>query len=193
MLITVADVTEFSDHYRVNWVVEREQEFVDKGNKYLKISVSAAELATKALNDGHYVKAIKPIMNREISIINLAVDELDDFEKRRSAEIARARGQMTGLAANLRAFDFFEFTMCNNELASRGYFITQNNREEKYIEIINSGDMELIECLETYLNLLDRISIPQYQYKKLLKLEDDLLSARTEEEIDGIVSKFYNS
>ncbi len=86
---------------------------------------------------------------------------------------------MTQAAAQLRAFDFFEFTMCNNFLASKGFFITDENREEVYIQIINSGDEKVIEHLEKYLNLLDRISVPNYQYNSYLEFEEAVKDAKT--------------
>lgn len=193
MLMLVADVTEFNDYYRVNWIVERDEGVVcDSGNKYIKISQEAAEIASSQISKGNFVVAKKPV-DREIMVEHLSVQELDDLERKRSLELCNAKVNMSGLAASLRGFDFFEFTLCNNYLASRGYFITNYNREEKYIEIINSGDMELIEHLETYLNLLDRIGVPHYQYTRYLKLEDDLKAAKSVEEIENTVTKFSNN
>lgn len=40
-------------------------------------------------------------------------------------------------------------------LASHGYFITDENREEKYIDILEKDDPKLLDALEKYINYLD--------------------------------------
>lgn len=58
------------------------------------------------------------------------------------------------------------------ELADAGYFITDKNREEKYIEIIESEDESLIDLLEEYLTIKDEISKIKWhkkQYNKAMK------------------------
>lgn len=40
-------------------------------------------------------------------------------------------------------------------LASYGYFITDENREEKYIDILEKDDPKLLDALEKYINYLD--------------------------------------
>jgi len=52
------------------------------------------------------------------------------------------------------------------ELADRGFVITENNREEKYLEILETGDEELIDLLEEYLVIKDEISIIKSNKKK---------------------------
>lgn len=53
---------------------------------------------------------------------------------------------------------FLEYIQLNNYMCSMGYFFTSDNREEKYLEILNTGDVDLIEKLEDFLNILDDIS-----------------------------------
>lgn len=57
--------------------------------------------------------------------------------------------------------DFVIFMQLNNSFAARGIFITDKNKEEKYIEIIETGDENLIQDLEQYIMLLDNIKIIQ--------------------------------
>lgn len=61
-------------------------------------------------------------------------------------------------------FDFFEFHVLNNKLIDAGYVITDENREAKYLEIINTGDQDLIDALETYLDARDRIAVHVHWY-----------------------------
>lgn len=64
-------------------------------------------------------------------------------------------------------------------LADAGYFITDQNREEKYIEIIETEDENLIELLETYLNIKDDIAKIKFN-KKQFKINIDKLKSLDE-------------
>ena len=53
--------------------------------------------------------------------------------------------------------DFVSLMMLNNKFVSKGIIITDDNKEECYIKIIESGDETLIGDLERYINLKDSI------------------------------------
>ena len=76
------------------------------------------------------------------------------------------------------------------QLADAGYIITDKNREEKYLEILETGDEYLIDLLEYYLNAKDDMS-PIISYRKLynetkLKL---LALEENDPELDNILKK----
>jgi hypothetical protein len=54
-------------------------------------------------------------------------------------------------------FEFVEFIILNNYLIEKGYVITDENRHEKYLEIVETGDLDLIEKLESFLESRDSI------------------------------------
>jgi hypothetical protein len=74
--------------------------------------------------------------------------------------------------------DFICYMDAAFELAANGYFITDSNKEEKYLEILEAGDEHQIDLLETYLNLKDKISrlknIKQTYDKKVEKILEDI-------------------
>jgi hypothetical protein len=75
---------------------------------------------------------------------------------------------------------FYEFTILNNKFSDRGYFITDNNREQIYVMIISKlndessseEDKELITCLERFLEVKDAIDIYRGSYFTYLKIRD---------------------
>lgn len=75
-------------------------------------------------------------------------------------------------------------------LASKGHFITDENREDKSLEIINTGDSVLISALEDYLDAYDRISPIASMYKDMKQFEVDVEAAATEEEVDAAAHMF---
>lgn len=53
---------------------------------------------------------------------------------------------------------FLKYMMYHDKFAEAGIYITSRNKEEKYIEIIEKDDPELLEYLEEYLQLQEQIS-----------------------------------
>lgn len=53
--------------------------------------------------------------------------------------------------------------------ADEGYFFTNENRQEKYIEIIETGDDKLINMLEEYLTIKDEITSLKWAKSEYLK------------------------
>jgi hypothetical protein len=64
---------------------------------------------------------------------------------------------------------FINYTRLNNKLSSKGYFITDDNREDVYLEIINTDDMDLIDLLDEFLMVMDEIS----EYDSAMKVFSD--------------------
>jgi hypothetical protein len=76
----------------------------------------------------------------------------------------KARGIFGDELLTFKLLDFVSFFLLNNELSSKGYTITENNREEVYIKIIETGDIQLINDLEKYISLRD--SLKELEKKK---------------------------
>lgn len=62
-------------------------------------------------------------------------------------------------------YAYFRFSYLNNLFCSKGYFITEENREQKYIEIIEKNDEILIKHLEEYLQLLTQLNRNEKLYQ----------------------------
>jgi len=88
------------------------------------------------------------------------------------------------------SYDFFiityEYMTIGNILAANGYYITEQNREEKYLEILNSGDGVLIAYLESYLEILDDIKEQQTFVDNFIAIRRELKEAATIEEVRAI-------
>lgn len=89
----------------------------------------------------------------------------------------------------------YELMLLNNKFCDKGYFITDDNREQVYIDIISKideenitqDDKELITCLERYLEIkdkLDRNMKAYYSYLDIISIVDDPIN-----DIDYIQSK----
>lgn len=71
----------------------------------------------------------------------------------------KARGIFGDELLTFHLLDFVSFLAINNKFLSKGFYITDENREEMYIKVIETGDNQLISDLETFINLRDSIKI----------------------------------
>jgi hypothetical protein len=62
------------------------------------------------------------------------------------------------------SYYFFDFVINNNKLAAAGFIVTEENREDKYLEIVNKNDAALLDTLSLYLEALDKLSIYNKYY-----------------------------
>ena len=85
---------------------------------------------------------------------------------------------------------YYKFTILNNELADMGLFITDQNREEKYIEILEREDDSLIDKLEQYLLCRDEISRASAAYESYNNIKNILNECESEEEMKAVYLKF---
>jgi len=76
----------------------------------------------------------------------------------------KVRGIMGDDLLIFTLLDFIKLMMLNNKFLDKGIVITDDNKEECYIKIIEMGDDSLIDDLEYYINLKD--SIKEIEKKK---------------------------
>ena len=106
--------------------------------------------------------------------------EVEDIKTLINSYLTEARYHVSHQQALVTGLMMFDFICINNELMNDGYFITSKNREEKYIEILETGDEELVDKLEKYLNASDtilRASFLQNEYNRFyiqLKQQSDI-------------------
>ena len=99
---------------------------------YLKIRNLLAE------NKAVYVNG-----NAEIMLANLQVKDAHPLEKDIREVYLEVIKHYEIILDRVGVFELYNCMLINNELAARGYFITPNNKEEVYIDIINSNDENL--------------------------------------------------
>ena len=79
--------------------------------------------------------------------------------------------------------------LLHDQFAAEGIYITNENREEKYIEILEKDDPKLLEALEKYIEALDRVDV----INNLVKEYDDLvekIKSYDGEDFDSIIKEY---
>ena len=89
-------------------------------------------------------------------------------------------------------FAFFNFILNNNKLLSEGFAVTNENREDKYLEIVNKNDAGLLDALSEYLDSMDKLLIFNKYYLLYMKFIGQL---DTQTDIDSANKLFetFNS
>lgn len=94
--------------------------------------------------------------------------------------------------------DMYRFIVINNWMIANGYFITNENREEKYMEIITSiseiEDEEESEAkinkLEQYLNLMDKLASDNNIIISMDEAVANIIKAETSDEVTCIFNSY---
>lgn len=76
----------------------------------------------------------------------------------------KLRGILGDDILTVKLIDFVTYINLNNKFASKGIFITDSNKEEAYIKIIETGDETLISDLEKFITIKD--SLAEIETKK---------------------------
>jgi len=119
----------------------------------------------------------------------ITIGEEDDIANHRNAALAKVRMLANPTLASIAGLTMYGFIVLNNDLVNAGYAITNDNREEKYLAILETGDEELINKLEDYLNYKDEIERVAQLERKFSKYVTEINNAPLED-IEGIQNKF---
>ena len=98
----------------------------------------------------------------------------------------KVRGILGDDLLTLTLLDFITFMQLNNAFANKGIFITEKNKEEKYIEIIETGDENLIAELEQYIVLLDNIKVIQKKKEEYAGIIEQLKHLNDYNDVDAV-------
>lgn len=190
ILAAVADV---GVNYKVISILEGDESviFEHQGVKYYDIpSVDLKHFIEQSMVDGKEVffpKGIDYPLTKDDLIIQ---DIPDPIAAERQGSSVSAKHFIAYRIGYLSMFDFFNFQILNNKLAAAGYVISDSNREEKYLEIVNTGEQDLISVLEEYLALLDKLSEHNFIYKQWLLFNSDLQTATSVEQVRSMTDNF---
>jgi hypothetical protein len=196
MIFELAIVEDRGTHYLVTGTTKSSFDgLANREDKVLKLSYNSYQMISEALSENKNVTVTKEMMTDEVlpSEITISEEGMDDFEVYKKINMRRINKKMSYNMANLSSLDILSFTAINTELIAEGYAITNDNREEKYIEIIETENDELIEKLEDYLILLDKVHTSLSFTNMCRSYVKKVLSAESEDEVDEFISEFYET
>jgi len=105
----------------------------------------------------------------------------------------KARGILGDNLLTFKLIDFISLMLLNNKFLSKGIIITDDNKEECYIKIIESGDESLITDLEKYIALKDDVKLIEKQKEEYVGIINKLQllnDYNNEEAVNTIVEEY---
>ena len=122
------------------------------------------------------------------------VEVLQPLEKAKKVYRNKINEEAGVNTAIISSLDMFEYLDLFSRFASKGIFITETNQEEKYLEILATGEDDFINDLEQFLNIKDRLYRIQTMHKKMRKAIVDLSEAESEEDAEKVYNNYkgYN-
>lgn len=195
MIYDVAMVEDHGSYWDVQGVTQNSFDTVDKENKYLKLSAVSAKLIQDAIAAGHVVRVTKPLRSMEVlpSEVKILKVKEGDLDALKDSHIKRVRMLINPELASTSGLTFYGFICLNNELADKGYFITDSNRESKYLSILETGNEKLIALLEDYLNYRDEIARVANLHKLFEQFRKDIKNETSPESIQQLADAFMET
>ena len=194
MIYDLAVVEDRGTYWRVANVMQNTLDNqANRNESVLRLSYMSAQLIKEALLANKLVNIPKSLTTTEVlpgefTIVDLA--QTDEIQEARNATLVKIRMLVTPELSKISGFALYGFMILNNDLANTGYFITNDNREEKYLEILETGDEKLITKLEDYLNYKDEIERVAQLERKFSACRSEIQSANTVDEIVAIEQRF---
>lgn len=137
--------------------------------------------------------------NKTYDISDVILIEESDLDIAKRVAIKRVNNKIYGtILTKLHLIDIYDFTVLNNYFVDKGFVITDDNRESKYLDIISYiSDIEdeneaedCIDKLQEYLNAKDRIEYAKNVVNDLRIYEQQINDATTEEEVNNLYNEY---
>ena len=193
MIYELALVIDKGTHWEVTNVTKNTLDnLANRNETMLKLSYIAYKQIKDGLSENKIVQITKEMMTDEVmpgEVRYITIGEEDDIANHRNAALAKVRMLANPTLASIAGLTMYGFIVLNNDLVNAGYAITNDNREEKYLAILETGDEELINKLEDYLNYKDEIERVAQLERKFSKYVTEINNAPLED-IEGIQNKF---
>lgn len=192
----------------------------DDSKDLLKASHITLMIVKDALKCGKKILIPKNLQYSEVKPSDLSILDIDD--KLTLVKTSAKRYVLNLLNDNItkvNILNVIDYMQCYMKLMNSGIFITDDNREDKYFEIIEASQsceepkqldenasfeqqyeysvakskyeksQDNLKTLETYLNAYDQLSMVNFMHKFLHSMLDDIDNANAIEDVDAILEK----
>lgn len=185
-----ADVQDKGTFYQIQSIVPNTADKIIGGSTYLPLSLVAHKQILEAMQKDQLVSIKKDLYANEVMPCDLIITDQDPLEAWKNANLIKVKSYVTPEIVKESGFTMYSYMQLSSKLMDKGFYITDDNRDEKYIEIIETENEVLIELLEEFITAKDRISSAFYLKDKYDKLVKEVQRSKTEEQITELCDKF---
>ncbi|MHA1814870.1 MAG: hypothetical protein ACTSX1_02610 [Candidatus Heimdallarchaeaceae archaeon] len=178
------------DIYKIINVVFYDQTHYRAGRYYCYSTPEQGLRVRNAYMDGHKLIIGKEKLEQMVTLEDFEKVEINTSKERKLAKLTELYNILNDKMAVVTGLSLYSFFSDMVMLAAHGYFITDDNREEVYLKIIDTADEDLIQCLETYLDSKDKIDGVTSFNRKATSLIRNLEKTETDEEIEKALEEY---
>lgn len=186
----VAKYYKMNNEKIVTNVWDKDAVMIPEGD-YVTVKQDSVIELNNALVDGKkiLIKKTAP-KTKELSLEHFKIIHVTKVEvlRKKMMEMLSKEAQVS--VGRVSAIDFFEYLELFLQFLEKGVYITEKNREEKYLEIINTGDVDTIKALERYLEIRDHTLTAGNAYKNIRNAKKRVFEAKTLKELDIIYDEY---
>ena len=139
-----------SDNKLSNPELYKEIDLSDNEDKFLKILESLGNGKTPIIDDNFNIIEEKVEYWRGLPLDKVKPEDLEEIQ-----QIQKDIDKYITPDLFVYYIEYFDVLF---ELANKGFFITDENKEEKYLEILETENDELIDLLEKYLEVKEKLN-----------------------------------
>lgn len=218
--VDVFQIKDFSESlYEVVDVKPINSLLICNENEILHASKLAIELVKIALSAGKRVLVPKLLAYSEVTPSEITIDETIGIDAVKNAARHFILNLMNTNVTRVNILNVIDYMQCYMKLMNKGIFITDDNREDKYFDIIEAAQsieepqplnedasfeqqyeysvskqkydaaQDNLKTLETYLNSFDKLSKINFIHNLLHSMLDKVDNADSIESIDAIISE----
>jgi len=188
-----AQLSEFGNHYKVVNVVLSEVKYILPNAKFVALPNQVALKIKNELNNGKVVSIDKESIDnpksKDIPLSDFEIKEPDTLDLKKSAAKAKVQQKISAYTAMFTGFDVLEFFIILGKLNSLGFpVMDEGNKEEVFLNIINTGDEDLITDLERFLEIKDIFDKMMKKHRGIKAYFREINECDTEEELEEVIS-----
>lgn len=160
-------------------------DFVINPNQFLEVNQNQWNYTKGLLDAGSTITY--PISAHPPNLNDVHIQEITPLQAAKVKAYSNVAHQINQrLGSSLAIINLYKFIIADNILKDAGYFITDENRDQKYLDIVNSGVQKHIRALEEYIDVRDRMSSDLHFIINFVQFEDALEAATTRQQVKTV-------
>jgi hypothetical protein len=169
-----------------------DQTYISPGREFIPVSPDLGMKIREILSTGAEILLTEEQVKnpKTLNYEDFEVNSRSDLEIEKRKESVRIKNYLGYQTAMLSALDFFGFYTSFSELLTRGYNINDKNRDEIYLEIIDTGDEYLIDLLRLYVETNDKIKEKYRKYYRIKNILEEIEKVETIEDLDKLKDSY---
>lgn len=187
-----AQLSEYGNYYQVTNVFLTEIKYILPNARYLDLANQVALALKNELNQGKLITIKKGYVDNprspDIPLEHFKIKQPETLDQRKSQLKSKVNQRVSAYTALLSGLDLYDFFIIFTKLSALGYdVLNEIDKEATYLEIINTGNEDLITDLERFLDLKDTFDRILKKYKSTKDYFREVDEAETEGELDEVV------